>query len=201
MSNISRIRVTIVGTRPLLQHAFTEESIALEKQEKEGVAGRNPDEWKKTCMVSKKGELYVEGTYFFSAIRDAARFTKAGRGTMQSTVAATLQVEEMTVPLGRKLPKTPTRDKSAPVYIDVRGVRNPTTKARNVRYRLACSPGWKAVFTIVFDKTMVTREVMRAIVEDASRFTGLGDGRSIGFGRFQVTKWEELNNAKKKAAA
>jgi CRISPR/Cas system endoribonuclease Cas6 (RAMP superfamily) len=66
----------------------------------------------------------------------------------------------------------------------VRSVKNPATRARNVRYRVAASKGWTATFTIMWDKTVVAREEMKAAIRDAGMFVGIGDGRSIGFGRF-----------------
>jgi hypothetical protein len=37
-----------------------------------------------------------------------------------------------------------------------------------------------------WDKTIVSRGEMEAVCRDAGKLVGLGDGRSIGFGRFQV---------------
>ena len=65
-------------------------------------------------------------------------------------------------------------------------MKNPGTKARNVRYRLGASVGWKAEFTLVWDGTIVSRGEMEAVAIDAGQFTGLGDGRANGFGRFRV---------------
>jgi hypothetical protein len=194
--NIVRFRVTIRGTRALLQHAFGPDSLPLEKGERSGVAGNDPTEWKKTCMVTKDGQLYIKPTYVFGCVRDAARHTKKGKGSIQATVAATLQVEESIILIDRFLKEAePTRDLTAPVYLDVCGVRNPSTKARNVRYRLACSPGWGCAFTLVWDKTVIDRALMRKILDDAAILVGLGDGRSVGNGRFEVLKFEELTDA------
>jgi hypothetical protein len=87
-----------------------------------------------------------------------ARYTKKGRGSIQASVAPTLQVDEEFILLDRWLQREPTTDKTQQVYIDVAGVRNPATKARNVRYRLAAGAGWKASFTIAWDVTIVSRE-------------------------------------------
>jgi hypothetical protein len=202
VSNIVRARVQIVGKRPLLQHQFGPESIALEKLEKDGVAGNSPEEWRKTCLVTPKGQLYIRGTYVFGAFRDGSKHTKKGKGSIAPMVAATLQIEEEIVLLDRWLPKKgdPTTDKTQPVYIDVSGVRNPTTKAHNVRYRLATAPGWKATFTLIWDKTLVSRDQMRAVANDAGTLVGLADGRTAGFGRFDVVSFEVLD-AEKSAAA
>src|SRR5262245_37764429 len=138
--NIVRARVTVRGTRPLLQHAFGPESLPLEKAEKNGVAGNDPSEWRRTCMLTKEGQLYIRGTYVFGCVRDGAKYTKKGKGSFQAIVAATLQVEESVILIDRFLKGEPSRDPTEPVYLDVCSVRNPSTKGRNVRYRLACSP-------------------------------------------------------------
>jgi len=76
MSNIVRARVTICGTRPLLQHAFGPEALPLEKGERTGVAGNDPQEWRRTCMITADGQLFIRGTYVFGMLRDAARHTR-----------------------------------------------------------------------------------------------------------------------------
>lgn len=111
-------------------------------------------------------------------------------------------MQEDQVLLDRFLPKKgdpPINDVTKPVYIDVAGVRNPSTKARNVRYRLAASPGWNAIFTILWDKTIINRELMRAVVNDAGTLVGLADGRNVGYGRFEVVSFEELDAQEKTA--
>lgn len=203
-SNITRARVCVRGTRPLLQHAFGPESIPLEKGERNGVAGNDPSEWKRTCLVTPDGQLYIRGSYVFGCIRAGAFHTKKGRSSIQKQVAATLQVEEMIIPLDRHLPidgEPKHNDYFAPVYIDVCGVVNKATKGRNVRYRLACSPGWHCTFTLFWDKTIVSRDQMKAAIIDGGRFAGLGDGLSVGYGRFEIESYEELGDAEETTAA
>ena len=198
-NNMLRARVEICGIRPLLQRMFGPDALPLQKGERTGVAGNDPEEWRRTMMVDRNGQMYVPHTYVFGMMRDAARHTRKGKGSIQPLVAATLQIEEEKVMLDRFLPKEgdPTTDRTQPVYIDVSGVRNPATKARNVRYRLAAASGWKASFTMTWDKTIVSREQMRAVLQDAGPLVGLADGRAAGFGRFRVTLFEivESENA------
>ena len=202
MSNIVRARVGITGTRPLLQHRFGPEALPLEKGERTGVAGNDPEEWKRTCMVTPKGQLYIMGTYVFGMLRDAAKHTKKGKGSIQPLVAATLQIEDDIILMDRFVPKDgATNDATQPVFIHVCGVVNPSTKARNVRYRLAASAGWNMEFTLLWDKTIVSRDQMRAVLNDAGILVGLADGRRMGYGRFEVLKFDELSDAKKKSAA
>ena len=207
MSNIIKAKITIKGVRPLLLHHFGADALPLEKQERTGVAGHDPEEWRKTVLVTKQGQLYIEHTYIFATIRDAAKYTKKGKGSIQTAVSATLQVTDDTVLIDRYFPgypnskdfdvssvEAPPQDKDLPVYMDVRSVKNPSTKARNVRYRIATSPGWSVAFSILWDKTIVDRNSMQSVLNDAGTLVGIADGRSIGFGRFTVESFEVLDS-------
>lgn len=206
MSNITKATITIKGVRPLLQHRFTPDALgdgSGTRQERTGSAGNDPEEWRKTLMVSKQGQLYLDPSYVFATIRDAARHTKKGRGSIQASVAATLQVVDDLVLLDRYFPnfpnghgfdaetvEAPPRDLTALVFLDVRSVKNPATKGRNIRYRVACASGWSTTFTIMWDKTIVSVNEMRSVLNDAGALTGIADGRSIGYGRFAVESFE-----------
>lgn len=203
MGNILYARVSIRGTRPLLFHRFGPEALPLEKQERTGVAGNDPEEWRKTVLATSDSQLYVEPSYVFGCIRDGAKNIKKGRGSIMSMVASTLQVVDDRILIDRFLPDglntPPPTDPEAPVYLDVRGVRNPATKSRNVRYRVAASGGWTATFTLMWDKTVVDRNLMHSAVIDGGRLAGLGDGRTIGFGRFEVESFEVSDIAQAEA--
>lgn len=190
MSNILTAQISIRGTRPLLWHAFTPDAIPLQKGEKTGVAGNDPEEWKRTVLVTKEGQLYLEPTYIFGCLRDGAKYTKKNRGSIQALVAATLQIVDDRILLDRFLPDPLTTDIDQPVYLDIRSVKNPATKGRNVRYRVAATSGWTLTTTIMWDKTIVSRQEMEAVAIDAGRLTGLGDGRAVGFGRFVVESFK-----------
>jgi len=203
MSNTITATVVIKGTRPLFWHKFGPDALPLEKVERTGVAGNDPPEWRKTVLVTKEGQLYLEPTYVFSTLREGAKYTKKGRGSIMTQLSATIQVVDNRVLVDRHFPgypngrdfdvktvEEPTQDADAPIYLDIRGVRNPTTKARNVRYRIAASPGWQTTFTIMWDKTIVSRNEMQAVLIDAGRLVGIGNGRAIGMGRFEIVSFD-----------
>ena len=197
MGSKLKAKVKIRGTRPILWHKFGPDAIPLEKQERTGVAGNDPEEWKRSVLFTKEGQLYLDPSYVFGCFRDAAKYTKKGRGSIMTLVSATLEVGELRVLIDRFIPgfdgglpeEIPT-DCDEPVYLDIRGVRNPSTKGRNVRYRVAASPGWEAEFTLLWDATIVNRSQMEAVANDAGQLVGLADGRSIGFGRFDVVGFD-----------
>lgn len=189
MANILNASITVKGLRPLMWHAFGPDAIPLEKQERTGVAGNDPEEWKKTVLALPTGQLYIQPSYVFGCLREAAVYTKKGKGSIQKAVSATLQIADDVVLVDRFMTDPLPSDPTAPVYLDVRSVRNPATKARNVRYRVTASSGWFTTFNIFWDKTIVSRNEIEAVVRDAGQLVGLGDGRSIGMGRFSVEQF------------
>lgn len=199
MSNILQGKVTIRGARPLLWHHFGPDAIPLEKRERSGVAGHDPEEWRRTVLVTRDGQLYLHSTYVFGTLIGGAKYVTKGRGSIQTVVAATLQVLDNRVLINRYFPgypngtvfdvttaPPPSQDEEEPVYLDIRSVVNPQTKGRNVRYRIAASPGWECEFTLQWDKTIVDRNQMASCVLNAGQLVGLGNGRKIGMGRFEV---------------
>ncbi len=189
MANILNATITIKGVRPLLWHYFGPDAIPLEKQERTGVAGNDPEEWHKTFLALSNGQLYLQPSYMFGSIRDGAKYTSRKRGTIQPFVSATLQIADDVVLVDRFMVDPLPTDPTAPVYLDIRSVKNPATKGRNVRYRVAASSGWQTTFNIFWDKTIVSRGEMNAAIIDAGRFVGIGDGRAIGMGRFTVEQF------------
>jgi hypothetical protein len=191
-NNQVKVQVGIQGVRPLLWHMFTPASLPLERQERTGVAGNDPFEWQRTVLADPiTRQLYIPGAYVFSCMREASKFSKKGKRTMISEVSATLQVVEERIPIPERfLPEQPQTDPQLPVYLDIRGVRNPSTKGQNVRYRIACSAGWTCNFTLTYDCTVVATNTVRAILNDAGKLVGIGNGRTIGMGRFDIIQFE-----------
>ncbi len=190
IGNILYARITVAGARPLLFHTFGPDALPLTKREKTGVAGNDPEEWRRTVLMTATRQLYLKPTYVFGAVREGARFTKKGRGTLQPLIAATLQVVDARILLDRYVPPEPLPvDPQQPVYLDIQSVRNPTTRARNVRYRVAASVPWRFTVTILWDRSVVSRGEMEAVIIDTGSLVGIGDGRAIGYGRFTLEQF------------
>ncbi len=194
-NNIVIAEVKINGIKALLWNRFGADTLSLVKKEKTGVAGNNPEEWKNTVLKTNENQLYLEPSYIFACLRDGARYTKKGRSSLQPLVSATLQVLDDKVLIDRYLPDNITVNQEEPVYLDIRSVKNPSTKARNIRYRVCTAPGWNAAFKIAWDRTIISRAEMETIVLDAGMYSGLGDARSIGFGRFKLKEFIIQENA------
>ncbi|SFA99471.1 MULTISPECIES: hypothetical protein [unclassified Bacillus (in: firmicutes)] len=184
--------IRIRGVKPLLFNHFNIDSIPLEKREREGVPGNNPDEWKKTFLVTEEGQFYLEPRYVYSCIRAGGKHLPRGRGSFEPYVSACLEVMNSKILINRFIPPEDliTRDNRNTVYIDVQPVSR--RGAKNIRYRLALTSGWETDFKISWEGSLINRQQMESICRDAGTFAGLGDGRKIGFGRFAVTSFDIL---------
>lgn len=186
--------VKIEGTKPILWHAFTPDALAGpgERKEKTGTAGNDPEEWKRTVLMTPERRLFLKPTYISACLIDGAKNTKLKRSaTLKSTMASTLEIMDNIILLDRWVPEEPVpTEPENDVYLDIRGVKNPATKGRNVRYRIAASPGWHCEFTIRWNKTLFGSDVMKGVVNDSGQLCGLGDARSVGYGRFEVLSFE-----------
>jgi len=189
--------VKIEGVKTILFHAFKEEVLDKNKA-KSGTAGNNPNEWKTTVIMDERRRLYLPSSYLFAPIREAGKYTKIGRGTISKHIASTLEISPDIIFLeGLSVPEewdkeAPPRDPSLPVYLDARSVVNPMTKGRNMRYRVACHPGWKCSFQVGWDDTVLSFDTMEKILKDAGVMCGTGCGRAIGFGRWKVLEIKKL---------
>ena len=184
--------VEIEGTKTFLWHTFPLDALSTTKK-KEGTTGDNKIEWKDTVLMDENRRLYVYNSYLKSSIADGGKEIKQGRGNISKKVASTLDIEEyrlfftdLSVPLEDDL----SRDDSQAVYLDVRAVVNPMTKGRNLRYRIAAKAGWKLTFVLTWDDRILSKDQIRSCVENAGDLQGIGDGRSIGFGRFKLLRFE-----------
>lgn len=199
---MARVRYAFLirGTRPYLHHGVGAGTLSLEKKPKDrGVAGNNPDEWRDSVRVNKETrELFVTSQELWASWREGGRRIKKGRSSIKWDIIATLLIEgPEEIPVGLYLPKNWEEeqlitDKSQEVYLDVRPVKNPSTRALNIRYRVAMKSGWEVSAIASFDNTVLEPTQMHSALIDAGALAGIGDGRNIGMGRFELVSFEEV---------
>ena len=198
--SILQAQIKITGIKTLAWHYFGIDALPLEAREKSGVAGNDPEEWKRSVLMDDERKLYLPPTYFFGCVKNGGKTVKKGKGNLLADIASTLQIIDDVVYIENgkgalQLPDPPEKieastrknDLMPKCYVEVIGVRNPSTKARNIRYRVAAKPGWHCQFSMLWDATIVDRKSMETAVRNAGQLVGIGDGRgSIGYGRFSV---------------
>lgn len=174
MTNILMAKVSIEGIRFLAWHHFGVDALPLEAKEKSGVAGNDPTEWKRSVLMDEERRLYLLPTYFFGCIKGGGKTVKRGKGNLLTAIASTLQVVDdqiyvssgsdvLTLPDPPEMIEAGTQktEKLQPCFVEIIGVRNPATKARNIRYRVVAKPGWRCSFTIMWDATVCDRRISK----------------------------------------
>jgi len=189
IGNQLKAEILIQGTKPLLwNHLQPSESFG-KRQERGGTAGNDPTGWQRNVLFTADRQLYLLPTHIFGCFRDAAKYTKRGRSSLMSQMVSTLQVQDRRIYINRYLPEEPIKaseDIDQEVYIFMSVVKNIATRGHNIRYRVAAAAGWRCSFTLLWDKTIISRQEMETVAIDAGKLAGLADGRSIGYGRFEV---------------
>jgi hypothetical protein len=185
----------IKGTKPFLFHKFNLEALTNSQKPKEGTTGNNFNEWKSSFFYEGT-KLYMPTAYMFAALKNGSVNTKVGRGTIQKTFISAVTLIGEKIYFNREMfpgwmdmdPENTPLDSSLPVYVDVRMVSNPNTKGKNVRYRLTLSEGWECDFHFEFDDSLISSSQVKKIVEDTGKLQGIGDARTLGYGRFHVVE-------------
>lgn len=194
---MKKVYIEITGTKPVLMHKFNIESLQQLSKVKTGSAGNDPEEWKKT-FFENDGKLYFPASYLFACLKKGSVHTKAGRGTIQNSWISAVQIEEEIIYFNREMFKNwqnlsfdeIPKDPKEPVYVDIRMVSNPNTKGKNVRYRLALAPKWELKFNLIVDDEVVSIQQVKKVVQDSGKLQGIADGRTLGYGRFQLDIFE-----------
>ena len=192
------IKVEIEGVTPLICNKFTDaETLSSESGVKAAFSttadkGTPRERAEKKLYVDQQGIIHVPGVNVFRSIIDAGIYHKAGRTKIttqkSSLVPAAMSFVEMTCPI-----INPAGGMIA-WEVDSRSVVIPSTGGRIMAHRPRFDR-WRLVFTVEYDPTMFAPTLVRTLVDDAGRRVGLGDfrpARKGPFGKFVVTKWEEL---------
>lgn len=186
-----RVGTEISGTTSLLMNRFHENNeadvTAGFRPAFQGDPGTPREQAYAKAYMDHSGTLYIPGPNIFAAIIEAGKFHKVGKRQLTtrdtSLIPAGCMIEEMVCSLN-----------TDQFEIDCRSVVNPATGGRRMCYRPRID-NWKLSFTLDIDKTVFDPKLIRAVLDDAGKKIGLGDyrpARKGPFGRFVVTRWEEI---------
>ena len=190
---MKKITFTAKGVTPLLMHKFNIEQLTNQNKIKEGTTGNNPNEWK-TSIYHEGRRFLIPASNLHATISNGGKYIKAGRGTLVKVIPSAIRIPIQKFFINRELPDdlenlnfdNMTKDSSQPCYIDVRAVNNPATKGKNIRYRMALSPGWEAKIELEWNDTIVSRDQIEKTIISAGELVGILEARSLGYGRFNV---------------
>ena len=190
--------VKIESVCPMLHHGAHNIQAETNMKKKGGTAlNGDPEEWKRTVYYSKQlKRVYLPASCLEACLIEAGKeFKITGRKTATKYVKSgvfcinphdgiidhlSFYVNGKPVTLDEIQQGTPN------AYIDIRTVKNPSTKGRQLRYRAAFN-NWSSEFQIIVNADeYINEKILRAIIEYAGMFVGVGDYRPR-FGRFTLT--------------
>lgn len=196
MNNQKLIDVEITGITSLLQHRFAEaaEVDGAAATRTVNVLTETPrDAAERVAYRKDDGTLYHPGAAIARLLREAggSHKQKGSRRSVKYIVPAAVLVTEDALPLSNGKPLTDFEVDSRPVTI-------PATKGRIMRHRPR-SDEWRIEFGLEIDETVLPAETIHQLLVEGGTRIGIGDYRPEKggpFGRFQVTRWEVLENGK-----
>lgn len=173
--------VTILGTAPLLFHAWNCESVAGKAAAKKGSEAKKTDDVESYVYRNDAGHICLPGEYLRGCIVTAAKFRQDPRSPRKSAMdlfkAAIVSMTQL-ASLGSK-------DWD---YLDKRRVviqRNAVTRSRP-----AFREGWKATIQLLCNlPEYVSPSLLNDVITQSGKLIGVGDFRPT-FGRFQLVEFK-----------
>lgn len=188
---MEQVRLKLIGTSPLLQHnvrlvdPLDEHTKALSEAAKEAKSKKTDAAHRTMARVEFEAGLYfgekigpyVPSTWVLKSMRDAAALTKQGKGIERGVIAM-----DDELPIAYKGPRTIQGMWDAKMY-DRRATGVASSKVMRTRPRFN---EWSIEVTLAYAPNLIDRKTLIAHAEQAGAFMGIGDGRRLRFGRFQV---------------
>lgn len=197
-----KFEVEIEGTTPLICNKFTD---AAAQAASSGTRSSMATTDRGSPLEIAESKLYIgiDGIApvipqpnLLRCLVEGGRFHKIGKSQVttakSSLLFACVDIEGAEVPIIH----------TQPWKVDTRAVRIPSTGGRILAHR-PMFDDWKLSFVMEIDETIMSHKLMRQIVDDAGKRIGLGDFRPATkgpYGRFCVTKWQQMKEEYLQAA-
>jgi hypothetical protein len=174
-----KMTVAIIGSAPLLLHAWNVEAIDEKSKSAKGSKAKKTDDIESYVYRDENGYLGVPGANFAATICQAGRFMQDPRSPRKSALDL---CKAGIVPLTITAPFQPLTQKWD--YEDKRRVT--IQRAGITRIRPAMKEGWRLTFDLLINTPeYLPPQTMMKLIGDAGRLVGLCDFRPT-YGRFVV---------------
>jgi hypothetical protein len=180
-----RMAVTVIGTAPLLFHAWNSEAVDEKAKSAKGSKAKKTDDIESYVYRNYDGYLGVPGANFAASICLAGKFMQDPRSPRKSALDL---CKAGIVPLSIIAPFEPmTKDWD---YEDRRRVT--IQRAGITRTRPAMREGWRVTFDLLINLSeYLNPAIMTKLINDAGRLVGVCDFRPT-YGRFSIQAIEYL---------
>ncbi len=178
------VEFEVEGVRPYLFHRYDAETAPDPSAPAKRGAKKAPDP-ETMVILNEAKELCTTSEGFRLSIVAASKFEKdprGGRASAQKVYEAALSPATELCSFGV----------TGWDYLDSRRARIQSQFI--TRVRPALQPGWRAICRMQCAMPdLIPTQRLNYTLTQAGRFEGVGDGRRLGFGRFQVVRFEVLS--------
>jgi hypothetical protein len=191
-----KINVQLTGVSPLLLNKYTTGSISgLNARINKGNDAKNYEgEWVNKLYTNKDGDAVIPSAMLRACIFTGCKGMRKGKLYFTRVIMPSIDISPWE-PLLLFENKKITVDRIAENgWVNVCGA---VVSGRRIdRQRPEILPGWTIDFTLTLSNDQITVEDIKNILNNAGQWAGLGDSRPsapkkpLGYGRFQVTKFE-----------
>lgn len=177
------VRVTIVGTAPILFHRWSIEGVEDKANAPKNSKAKKTDDLESYVYRCDNGNLGIPGMNLRAAIAEAARFKADPRSPRKS---ARDLYKAAIVPL------TIMADLGVATWESVERHRVVVQRNAVTRSRPSLHAGWRATFELsVLTPEYISQQELNKTIQYAGLMCGLGDFRPT-YGRFQVVNFEQI---------
>lgn len=183
-----RVKFTIVGTKPILMHAYKPDAVALKANAKKGSSTKKEDNPEDYIYRTDAGTLAIPAINLHACLIEQGRSRpdpRSPRKSARDLMKAAICPDDELVEFDQKFE---TWD-----FLDQRRVCM-NGKSAITRIRPGLLKGWSltATFTVLLPG-YCDEEFLLELINDAGQYQGLGDFRPV-FGRFACRAFERLED-------
>jgi len=180
--------VKVKSISPLLFNTRQRElDIELKNLKKDQLEEWEQKNWKRKAETDKNGNIYIPSRWFRGCFINACKFTRiVPHFATSKNQTYTKYAESMFFKDGSfKCKKSDLKEYGA--YVGAQGA-NSKTKIWRIRPLVE---EWETTFEVIDTGERMLLEEFKMLMESAGMIIGIGDGKAIGFGRFEVISINE----------
>jgi len=178
---LAAFHVTLVGTSPLLMNGRTSRWVEWYKKERDKGKGEKEktdpvEEAERGAYKDVDGNFVIPAKNILRMIRDAYGTLTAFSSGYKKMIESSVSILQLEIPLKFKSKSINESD------VNVGGNKP------DIRYRYEFL-GWELTFTLrIRSSVELSEKKVFKILDFAGQFVGLGDGRTLGYGRFKLAQ-------------
>lgn len=161
--------------------------LELSKLKKDELSEWEENNWKRKAEINQSGSVILPIRWFRKSFTEACKFTKIVPHFASSKKQTYTKYSSSMIFQNSTFKCKVSDLKPFGSYVGAQGM-NSSTKVWRIRPMIE---SWKCKFEIVDPAGRMLKEELKEILDCSGTILGIGDGRSVNFGRFEVISIKE----------